>query len=196
MAGANLALQNNVCKFQPMRVIRGHKVNCTEILYTYDGLYDVLKCWPEKEESGFIVYKYKLKRKEGSVCSSKSRSTFGGTKREGTLMRTSDVDEVAGNVFIFELIVFKQSRDLVGERADSGTVGGVASVISPDGKVKTMQCFCGAKGCRKRFEAVTRKTRLLDVAYNASNNELVRTQTLVKSAISQVDATPFRQWYL
>ncbi|KAL6219887.1 hypothetical protein ACLB2K_007646 [Fragaria x ananassa] len=32
-------------------------------------------------------------------------------------------------------------------------------------------------------EAVTRKTCLLDVVYNASNNELVRTQTLVKSAI-------------
>lgn len=31
--------------------------------------------------------------------------------------------------------------------------------------------------------------------YNASNNELVRTNTLVKSAIIQVDATPFRQWY-
>lgn len=45
-------------------------------------------------------------------------------------------------------------------------------------------------------EAVTRKTRLLDVVYNASNNELVRTQTLVKSAIVQVDAAPFRQWYL
>ncbi|KAF3323713.1 40S ribosomal protein S8 [Carex littledalei] len=45
-------------------------------------------------------------------------------------------------------------------------------------------------------EAVTRKTRLLDVVYNASNNELVRTQTLVKSAILQVDAAPFRQWYL
>ncbi|KAL6217794.1 PREDICTED: 40S ribosomal protein S8-like [Fragaria vesca subsp. vesca] len=45
-------------------------------------------------------------------------------------------------------------------------------------------------------EAVTRKTRILDVVYNASNNELVRTQTLVKSAIVQVDAAPFRQWYL
>lgn len=31
--------------------------------------------------------------------------------------------------------------------------------------------------------------------YNASNNELVRTNTLVKGAIIQVDATPFRQWY-
>lgn len=44
-------------------------------------------------------------------------------------------------------------------------------------------------------EATTRKTRVIDVVYNASNNELVRTKTLVKSAIVQVDATPFRQWW-
>ena len=44
-------------------------------------------------------------------------------------------------------------------------------------------------------QAVTRKTRILDVVYNASNNELVRTQTLVKSAIVQVDAAPFKAWY-
>lgn len=80
-------------------------------------------------------------------------------------------------------------------------------------------------------QAVTRKTRILDVNYNASNNELarrhppprharrqsrpgpkpcraarvsweaptprpcpqVRTQTLVKAAVVQIDATPFRQ---
>lgn len=44
-------------------------------------------------------------------------------------------------------------------------------------------------------QAVTRKVRILDVNYNASNNELVRTQTLVKNAIVQIDATPFKQWY-
>jgi small subunit ribosomal protein S8e len=44
-------------------------------------------------------------------------------------------------------------------------------------------------------EVSTRKTRIIDVVYNASNNELVRTKTLVKNAIVQVDATPFRQWY-
>jgi len=44
-------------------------------------------------------------------------------------------------------------------------------------------------------EAQTRKTRIIDVVYNASNNELVRTKTLVKSAIVQIDAVPFRQWY-
>lgn len=45
-------------------------------------------------------------------------------------------------------------------------------------------------------EAVTRKTRILDVVYNASNNELVRTKTLVKNCIVQIDASPFAQWYL
>jgi small subunit ribosomal protein S8e len=44
-------------------------------------------------------------------------------------------------------------------------------------------------------EATTRKTRILDVVYNSSNNELVRTKTLVKGAIVQIDATPFRQYY-
>ncbi|KAJ8655937.1 ribosomal protein S8.e [Lichtheimia ornata] len=44
-------------------------------------------------------------------------------------------------------------------------------------------------------EGVTRKTRILTVVYNASNNELVRTNTLVKNAVVQIDATPFRQWY-
>lgn len=41
----------------------------------------------------------------------------------------------------------------------------------------------------------TKKTRVLDVLHNASNNELVRTKTLVKNAIIQIDATPFRAWY-
>ncbi|KAL6058642.1 40S ribosomal protein [Balamuthia mandrillaris] len=44
-------------------------------------------------------------------------------------------------------------------------------------------------------EVVTKKARLLAVVYNASNNELVRTNTLVKNAIIQIDATPFRQWF-
>uniref|UniRef100_A0A7I4CA88 Uncharacterized protein n=1 Tax=Physcomitrium patens TaxID=3218 RepID=A0A7I4CA88_PHYPA len=44
-------------------------------------------------------------------------------------------------------------------------------------------------------EALTRKTRILDVVYYASNNELVSTQTLVKNAINQVDAAPFCTWY-
>merc|ERR1719335_62668 len=45
-------------------------------------------------------------------------------------------------------------------------------------------------------ENCTKKVRILDVVYNASNNELVRTKTLVKNTIIQVDAQPFKQWYL
>merc|ERR1719197_1850303 len=45
-------------------------------------------------------------------------------------------------------------------------------------------------------EVVTRKTRILDVVYNATNNELVRTKTLVKNCIVLIDANPFRLWYL
>jgi small subunit ribosomal protein S8e len=44
-------------------------------------------------------------------------------------------------------------------------------------------------------EVCTRKVRVLDVTYNASNNELVRTKTLVKGAIIVIDAHPFKTWY-
>ncbi|CAH0059443.1 unnamed protein product [Clonostachys solani] len=44
-------------------------------------------------------------------------------------------------------------------------------------------------------EGCTRKTRVIAVAYHPSNNELVRTNTLTRSAVIQVDAAPFRQWY-
>ncbi|KAJ1337928.1 small subunit ribosomal protein S8e [Microdochium nivale] len=44
-------------------------------------------------------------------------------------------------------------------------------------------------------EGCTRKTRVIVVAYHPSNNELVRTNTLTKSAVVQIDAAPFRQWY-
>merc|ERR1712048_211278 len=39
-------------------------------------------------------------------------------------------------------------------------------------------------------------TRILDVVYNASDNDLVRTKTLVKNAVVQVDATPFKLFYV
>lgn len=44
-------------------------------------------------------------------------------------------------------------------------------------------------------EVCTRKSRILDVTYNATNNELLRTKTLVKGCIVQIDATPFKTWF-
>ena len=44
-------------------------------------------------------------------------------------------------------------------------------------------------------EGVARKVRVIVVAFHPSNNELVRTNTLTKAAVVQIDAAPFRQWY-
>ena len=43
-------------------------------------------------------------------------------------------------------------------------------------------------------QSTTFKTKIQEVKYNASNNELVRTKTLVKNCIVQIDATPFRNF--
>ncbi len=42
---------------------------------------------------------------------------------------------------------------------------------------------------------MTRKTRIIDIAYNAYNNELGRTKTIVTNTIAVIDATPFSQCY-
>ncbi|CAG9316557.1 unnamed protein product [Blepharisma stoltei] len=42
---------------------------------------------------------------------------------------------------------------------------------------------------------VTIKTRILWVVYNATNNELVRTNTITKNTILEVDATPFKAFF-
>lgn len=49
--------------------------------------------------------------------------------------------------------------------------------------------------CGLSFAAHSSKTKILDVVYNASNNELVRTKSLVKGCIVQIDATPFKAHY-
>lgn len=43
-------------------------------------------------------------------------------------------------------------------------------------------------------EGVSRKTQIINTVYNATNNELVRTNTLVKNAIVLIDANPFTNW--
>jgi len=44
-------------------------------------------------------------------------------------------------------------------------------------------------------EAVTRKARIITVVYNPTNPEYVRTNTIVKGSVVQIDATPFKNWY-
>eukprot|EP00439_Symbiodinium_sp_Y106_P023784 s2500_g2.t3 len=44
-------------------------------------------------------------------------------------------------------------------------------------------------------ENIAKKVRILDVVYNATSNELVRTKTLLKNTVVQIDAHPFMQYY-
>merc|ERR1739847_78654 len=44
-------------------------------------------------------------------------------------------------------------------------------------------------------EGIAKVSRIVDVVYNATSNEMVRTKTLVKGAICTINATPFRQYY-
>ena len=44
-------------------------------------------------------------------------------------------------------------------------------------------------------ESLAARTRILWVMYNATNNELVRTNTLTKNTVVEIDATPFKNLY-
>jgi len=44
-------------------------------------------------------------------------------------------------------------------------------------------------------ESLASKSRILWVVYNATNNELVRTNTLTKNTVIEIDATPFKNLY-
>ncbi|CAD8055388.1 unnamed protein product [Paramecium primaurelia] len=44
-------------------------------------------------------------------------------------------------------------------------------------------------------QGVAKKAKIVEVVYHPSNNELVRTKTLTRGVIVQVDATPFKLWY-
>ena len=56
---------------KPIRVVRSYKF-CKHSEYApdegvrYDGIYKVIKYWPEKGQSGFIVWRYRLKRDDQS----------------------------------------------------------------------------------------------------------------------------------
>ncbi|KAF6169668.1 hypothetical protein GIB67_004060 [Kingdonia uniflora] len=67
MVRGNLALKNNIEQNVPVRVIRGHGCKSSYVgkVYTYDGLYKVTKYWAEKGNSGFTVFKFRLRRLEG-----------------------------------------------------------------------------------------------------------------------------------
>jgi small subunit ribosomal protein S8e len=76
---------------------------------------------------------------------------------------------------------------------DVTTTTGVSAFVSGVTKFRALRLDTGTFSWAS--ETTSRKARILDVNYNASNMEMVRTKTLVKNAIVTVDATAFRQWY-
>lgn len=71
----------------------------------------------------------------------------------------------------------------------------IHSVRVRGGNIKRRALRLDAGNFSWATEAISRKTRIIDVVYNASSNELVRTKTLVKGCVVQIDATPFRTWW-
>ena len=45
-------------------------------------------------------------------------------------------------------------------------------------------------------EGVAFQTKIVNVVYNASNNDYVRTNTLVKSSVVKIDALPFKNYVI
>merc|ERR1712018_779955 len=95
--------------------------------------------------------------------------------------------------------IHKKKRKFEMGRVPTMTKLGAKKVISVRGRggnVKRRALRCDTGNFAWGSESMAAKTRLLDCAYNATNNELVRTKTLVKNTIVLIDATPFRQCYL
>ena len=44
-------------------------------------------------------------------------------------------------------------------------------------------------------ENCTRKTRILNVTFHATSNDFVRTNTLARGSVVQIEAAPFKHWY-
>lgn len=95
--------------------------------------------------------------------------------------------------------IHKKKRKFEMGRVPTMTKLGAKKIINVRGRggnVKRRALRCDSGNFSWGSEAMAAKTRVLDCAYNATNNELVRTKTLVKNTIVAIDATPFRQWYL
>lgn len=76
----NLALKNSMEQSVPIRVIRGHDSadSYCKRVYTYDGLYKVIKYWTQKGASGFTVFKFRLKRLGGQPTLTTDQVHFAG----------------------------------------------------------------------------------------------------------------------
>jgi small subunit ribosomal protein S8e len=91
----------------------------------------------------------------------------------------------------------KKRKFEMGRQASSTKLGErkVVSVRGRGGNIKRRALRLNEGNFTWISEKVARKCKILDVVYNATNNELVRTQTLVKGAIVAIDPLPFKYFW-
>lgn len=93
--------------------------------------------------------------------------------------------------------IHKKKRQYESGRPAANTKLGesrIREVRAMGGKIKRRALRLNTGNYNWASEGVAFKTKVLNVVYNASNNELVRTNTLVKNTIVRVDATPFKKY--
>ena len=91
----------------------------------------------------------------------------------------------------------KKRKFEMGRQASSTKLGDrkIVPVRGRGGNVKSRALRLNEGNFNWVSERITRKCKILEVLYNATNNELVRTQTMVRGAIVAVDPTPFKFYW-
>lgn len=93
--------------------------------------------------------------------------------------------------------IHKKKRQYESGRPAANTKLGdarIREVRAMGGKIKRRALRLNTGNYNWASEGVAFKAKILNVVYNASNNELVRTNTLVKNTIVRIDATPFKKY--
>ena len=90
----------------------------------------------------------------------------------------------------------KKRKHNLGRQPSNTRIGprNVTNVRVRGGNVKKRALFTDTGNFSMVSLGKSHKSKIISVAYNLSNNELARTNTLVKGCIVQIDATPFKHY--
>ena len=95
--------------------------------------------------------------------------------------------------------IHKKKRQFESGRPAASTKLGdkkIREVRAMGGRIKHRALRLNTGNYNWASEGAAFKSKILNVVYNASNNELVRTNTLVKNTIVRIDATPFKKYII
>ncbi|KAI9165395.1 hypothetical protein LWI28_013304 [Acer negundo] len=143
------------------------KSKSTESLGNFEGDQQFVKHFRDKD-LGLIRMKQRAKRPKSAIMKPKSQLLFIVRIQGGVPLEARRSESMSSKATCEHKVV--ESNKTVGRiRARGGNV-----------KWRALRLDTGNYSWGS--EAVTRKARILDVVYNTSNNEMVRTQTLNKTA--------------